>query len=65
MARRGEPWISSFDPAAIPDFLAGIGYARIDNIEPERIGPRYVSRHPHLAYPPFIGLCHAATPADA
>lgn len=65
VARRGEPWISSFDPAAMPDFLAGIGYAQIDNIEPERISPRYFSRHPDLEYPPFIGLCHAATATDA
>ena len=57
VARRGEPWISGFDPVAMPDFLAGIGYAQIDNIEPERIGPQYFSRHPDLEYPPFIGLC--------
>ena len=63
VARRGEPWISSFDPAEIPGFLTAIGYSQVDNIEPDRIGPRYFSRHPDLVYPPFIGLCHAATSA--
>ncbi len=63
VARRGEPWISSFDPAEIPGFLAEIGYAAVDNLEPDRIGPRYRSRHPDLVYPPVIGFCHAATAA--
>ena len=61
VARRGEPWISSFNPAEIAEFLAGIGYSEIDNLEPDRIGPKYFSGHPDLVYPPFIGLCHAAT----
>ena len=63
VARRGEPWISSFDPAEIPGFLAGIGYAQIDHLEPDGIGQRYFANHPDLVYPPFIGLCHAATSA--
>ena len=61
VARRGEPWISSFNPAEISDVLAGIGYSEIDNLEPDQIGSRYFSRHSDLVYPPFIGLCHAAT----
>ena len=52
VARRGEPWIFSFDPAGIPDFLAGIGYSEIGNLKPDRIGPRYFSGHPDLVYPP-------------
>ena len=64
VARRGEPWISSFDPAGIPGFLAERGYAVVDNLEPDRVGRRYRSRHPDLVYPPVIGLCHAATKAD-
>ena len=64
VARRGEPWVSSFDPAEIPGFLAELGYAAIENLEPDMIGPRYRSRHPDLIYPPVIGFCHAATSAQ-
>jgi SOS response regulatory protein OraA/RecX len=60
-ARRGEPWISSFDPAEMPAFLAELGYSDIANLEPDQIGPQYFSRHPDLVYPPFVGFCHAAT----
>ena len=60
-ARRGEPWISSFDPAEMPAFLAELGYSDIANLEPDQIGPQYFSRHPDLLYPPFVGFCHAAT----
>ena len=59
VARRGEPWISSFSPTEIPDFLTRMGYSEIDNLEPNHIGPHYFSRHPDLVYPPLIGLCHA------
>ena len=62
VARRGEPWVSSFDPAEIPGFLTGIGYSEINNLEPDRIGSEYFSADPDLVYPPVIGLCHAATP---
>ncbi len=64
VARRGEPWLSSFNPGEMPAFLAGIGYSEIENLEPEQIGPRYSSGHPDLVYPPFCGLCHAATSPD-
>ena len=63
VARRGEPWISSFDPAGIPDFLVGVGYSEIVNLKPDEIGSKYFSRHPDLIHPPFIGLCHATTSA--
>ena len=61
VAGRGEPWVSSFAPAEIPGFLAEVGYATVENIEPEAVGPRYRSRDPELDYPPVIGFCHAAT----
>ena len=63
-ARRGEPWLSSFDPAEMTVFLEGFGYSDIANLEPDEIGCRYFSRHPELVYPPFVGFCHAATPAS-
>ena len=62
-ARRGEPWISSFDSAEMPAFLEGLGYSDVANLEPDEIGRRYFSRHPELVYPPFVGFCHAATRA--
>ena len=61
VARRGEPWITSFDPAEMPGFLADLGYSAIDNLTPDQIGPRYRSQHPELVYPPLIGLCYAST----
>ena len=62
VARRGEPWLSSFDPAEIPDFLASIGYSEVNNLAPDRIGDEYFSANSDLVYPPVIGFCHAATP---
>ena len=52
VARRGEPWISSFNPAEIADFLAGVGYSEIDNLEPDRIGPGIFQVIPTLSIPP-------------
>lgn len=63
VARRGEPWISSFDPSEMPGFLTELGYATIENLTPNEVGLRYRSRHPDLVYPPVIGFCHAATSA--
>ena len=51
VAGRGEPWVSSFEPAEIPGFLADIGYATVENIEPAAVGPRYRSLDPDLVYP--------------
>ena len=64
VARRGEPWISSFNPGEIPGFLVETRYSQIENLEPDQVGPHYFSGHPDLVYPPFFGLCHAATSPD-
>ena len=61
VARRGEPWISTFSPGAMTALLVDAGYSEIENLEPEQIGPRYAAGHPDLEFPPFFGLCHAAT----
>ena len=61
VARRGEPWVSSFHPAEIPDLLAGIGYSEISNLEPDQIEGKYFSANADFVYPPVIGFCHAAT----
>ena len=63
VARRGEHWISSFDPAEIPGFLTELGYATVENLAPDEVGPRYRSRHPDLVFTPAIGFCHVATVA--
>ncbi len=63
VSRRGEPWISSFSPKEMSDFLVETGYSEIENLEPDKVGPRYSTGHPDLVYPPFFGLCHAATAA--
>ena len=65
VARRGEPWISSFTPAEMPAYLLELGYSDIENLEPEQVGPHYASAYPDLDYPTFLGLCHAATSADS
>ena len=51
VARRGEPWISSFNPGEVPAFLIETGYSNIENLEPDQVGPRYFSGHPDLEYP--------------
>ena len=59
VARRGEPWLSSFNPTELPGILADLGYEDIENIEPDRVGERYSSQHPDIDYPPIMGLCRA------
>ena len=61
VARRGEPWISSFNPPDLPGFLGDLGYAEIDNLEPDKVADRYSRQHPQLEYPSVIGLCRART----
>ena len=61
VARRGEPWISSFSPGEMSALLVDTGYAEIESLEPDQIGPRYPTGQPGLDFPPFFGLCHAAT----
>ena len=61
VARRGEPWISSFSPEAMTALLADTGYSEIESLEADRIGARYPTGQPGLVFPPFFGLCHAAT----
>ena len=61
VARRGEPWISSFNPGEVSALLAEAGYSAIEHLEPDQVGPRYSTGHPDLVYPPFFGLCHATS----
>ncbi len=59
VALRGEPWISGFEPAQLPDLLQNIGYDNIENIVPHKVHDRLLDGRTDLAYPEFIGLCSA------
>lgn len=61
VARRGEPWLSSFVPPDLPAILNGLGYDDVDNLEPHKVGERYFAQFPDLEYSPVIGLCRART----
>jgi len=58
VARRGEPWVSSFVPDKLPDFLDELGYETVNHLKPEEVGPRYFHETDDLTYPAFIGLYH-------
>jgi methyltransferase (TIGR00027 family) len=38
---RGEPWISSFDPARFPEEVCGLGFELLENLSPARQEERY------------------------
>ena len=60
VARKGERWISDFDPNSIQDVLHGCGYPEVEHIPPEDINRRYFSeREDGLVYPELIGFCRA------
>ncbi len=63
VARRGEPWLSSFNPPELPGILKELGYSDIENLEPGMVGDRYWSSAAGEDYPPIIGLCRATTAA--
>ena len=58
VARRGEPWLSSFVPDELPGFLDELGYETVNHLKPEEVGPRYFSETDDITYPAFIGLYH-------
>ena len=65
VARRGEPWISSINPPDVPGVLAELGYAEIDNLEPDQVSGRYSMQNQEFDYPPIMGMCHARTAAGS
>ena len=65
VARRGEPWLSSFNPPELPGILKELGYSDIENLEPSMVGDRYWSSHTGDHYPPIMGLCRATTAAGS
>ena len=58
VARTGEPWLSSFIPDELPDFLSDLGYETANHLKPAEVGPRYLSESHDIPYPAFIGLYH-------
>ena len=58
VARRGEPWLSSFVPDELSGFLDGLGYATANHLKPQEVGTRYFSETDDTIYPAFMGLYH-------
>ena len=58
VARRGEPWLSSFVPDELAGFLNELGYETVNHLKPEEVGPHYFSETDDITYPAFIGLYH-------
>ncbi len=61
VARHGEPWVASFDPNTLPDYLRDAGFPELHHLKPNEIGARYFLESHDLAYPELIGICHAGT----
>jgi methyltransferase (TIGR00027 family) len=41
MAARGEPWLSSFEPARLAERVKGLGFAHVQDFSPEEANARY------------------------
>ncbi len=61
VAKRGEPWIASFDPAQLPAYLQDLGYGDIEHLAPHEVSARYLAGRTDILYPEFLGLCRAIT----
>ena len=61
VARRGEPWVSSFNPPEVPGILGELGYSEIDHLAPDGVAERYFYEHDNLDYPQVMGMCRAST----
>ena len=62
VARKGESWISAFDPDSMTDFVGNCGYSEVDIVTPDQINAKYFSdRSDSLVYPAMIGFCRAVT----
>lgn len=59
VAKRGEPWVSAYDPAGVPAFLQGYGFSSVDNMQPDQIAPHYLHRHPSIVFPQIMGFARA------
>ncbi len=61
VARRGEPWVTSYPPHEVPGFLEELGFARVEHLEPGEIGAAFSVADAGLDYPPFFGFVFAST----
>ena len=61
VAKRGEPWISSFDPARVAARLQEAGFEMVEHLPPNAVQARYLQDHPAGTYPEVFGMCCAQT----
>lgn len=58
--KKGEPWICSFDPAEVGQWVERCGFAEVENLIPTEIGDRYfANREDQLEFPPMFGFIRA------
>ena len=58
VAKRGEPWLSSFLPDELPGFLDELGFDTVNHLKPQEVGSHYFSEADDITYPAFMGLYH-------
>lgn len=61
VAKRGESWISGFDPQHMETFLQELGFTQIENLKPTDVEERYMHNYPGVSYPAFVGVCRAVS----
>lgn len=61
--KRGEPWITSFQPPDVPGYLRNLGFADVEHLEPERISTDFLGADAGIDYPPLFGFVSAASAA--
>lgn len=61
VAKRGEPWISSFDPERVAERLQEAGFEMVEHLKPNAVQDRYLQGQPAGTYPEVFGMCCAKT----
>ena len=61
VAKRGEPWMSSFDPAKLATYLQELGFGDIEHLAPQEVGGHYLEGRTDIVYPEFMGMLRAIT----
>ncbi len=59
VARRGEPWVSSFNPDNLEEFVKECGYSAVEHLLPPEIRQLYFGENPEQVFPGFLALCRA------
>lgn len=60
-ATRGEPWISSFNPAQMPSYLEQMGFSEVLHLAPDQVEEELLPEGADLIVPAIMGLCRAGT----